>query len=51
MAFRSTESDQTVLKLLEEACIELMKMSFQLKSHEASQAKYRAVYSRMLWSK
>lgn len=47
----SSTEDKTVLKLLEEACIELMKQSFVFKTQDGSQAKYRAVYCRMLWSK
>ena len=49
--FNSTESDLTVFKLLEEACIELMKLSYQFKSQDGSQPKYRSVYCQMLWSR
>ena len=50
ITFSSTEADQTVFKILEDACIELMKLSFELKSQDGSHAKHWDVYHRMLWS-
>lgn len=49
--FSSTEGELTVFGQLEKACIKLMELSSLFKSHDASQAKYRSVYSHMLWSK
>lgn len=48
--FDPSDARSTVFSLLEEACIELMKISFTLKSQEGSQLGHRYVYYRMLWS-
>lgn len=48
--FDPSDAKSTVFHLLQEACIELMKISFTLKSNEGSQLGHRYVYYRMLWS-
>jgi len=47
----SSVEELTVFKLLELACVELMKLSFQYKSQEGAQTSHRSVYCRMLWGK
>ena len=49
--FDQINANLTVMHLLEEACIDLMKQSFVLKSQDGSQLGHRSVYYRMLWSK